>query len=241
MKGNRLRFGFGWRAVLLAAVGLMQINLWGQRIPLEIVQFPAVDYPESARTSEYPTGLAQVAIYVDGEGQLQDALLLGASLPVFGETAMEAVRKWSYHPARVGENPITVRKVIEFEFSAEGSVVTRSPSGHLQERVRSMTGPGLASRMAGLADLDTPLQAIEAISPQPVSVPSRTEITVNFFVDEDGQPRMPIVQSGDHPGAIGAALEAVRDWRFTPVRKNGKPAVVEVSQPFVFHPAVAEN
>lgn len=76
--------------------------------------------------------------------------------------------------------------------------------------------------------------------PQPTSqplnlTPREAKVTpgsaiVRFIVDENGRVQTPILKEATHPLLGQAALREIKKWRFTPVRKDGKPVRTPVSQ-----------
>ncbi len=224
--------------IAAACLGWSGGTLFAQPVitPIEVIQEPPIDYPEAADTTEYPTGSAQVMIYVDADGKLVDAVLLGFSKASFGKAAMRAVQAWSYEPATIDGRAVSARKFLEFGFSAEGSVVGRSVSGHLSERLNTFIGLDETDLVARPAQLDTPVEAVETVPPAPVELDETVEVRLEFIIDEDGRPRMPIAVAGSNPLAVASAVEALLQWRFEAPRRNGKPTMVRASQTFLFGP-----
>jgi TonB family protein len=68
----------------------------------------------------------------------------------------------------------------------------------------------------------------------PVAPDSGGKAVVDFLVDEQGTPRMPVVLSSTHELFGEAAVDAISRWRFQPPTCGGRPVVVRVSQEFVF-------
>ena len=58
--------------------------------------------------------------------------------------------------------------------------------------------------------------------------------TVEFFIDETGQARIPFVIAADQPLLGAAAVAAVMQWRFEPPLRNGNPVLVRAQQVFTF-------
>jgi TonB family protein len=62
-------------------------------------------------------------------------------------------------------------------------------------------------------------------------------VTVEFFIDEKGQVRLPCV-AREEAGSVYAAcaLDAVRQWRFDPPTVKGRAVLVLATQQFNFVP-----
>lgn len=88
-----------------------------------------------------------------------------------------------------------------------------------------------------LADLDQKPRAV--LQQQPVltaALRKRLPATVNvlFVVDESGRVENPIVQNSSDPQFEAAALAAIRQWKFEPGKRAGKPVRFRMRQPFTF-------
>jgi TonB family protein len=97
---------------------------------------------------EYPpelgsilTGKAMVVFTVRTDGKVADASVVEADDILFGESAVKAVLKWRFHPARVHGAPVDCRLKLPFVFTspygllpAEGDLpdVPQAPSGDSQ-------------------------------------------------------------------------------------------------------------
>jgi protein TonB len=64
------------------------------------------------------------------------------------------------------------------------------------------------------------------------------EAVVDLCIEPDGKVRVAVIKSATHPKFGEAALEAVKQWRFSPAIKDGKPVRVRTLAPFSF--ALAE-
>jgi TonB family protein len=65
------------------------------------------------------------------------------------------------------------------------------------------------------------------------------EVTVDFYIDEAGQPRLPAIRSMSDPVLGRIVLRTIAEWRFAPPTHDGKPAVTRARQQFVFRAGVA--
>jgi TonB family protein len=58
--------------------------------------------------------------------------------------------------------------------------------------------------------------------------------TVEFYIDESGAVRMPAVFKADFPELGHLLADAVRQWKFDPPTRQGRPVLVHASQTVVF-------
>jgi TonB family protein len=60
------------------------------------------------------------------------------------------------------------------------------------------------------------------------------KVTLDFYVDQNGHARLPVVRSATHPAFATAAIRALDGWKFNPPRRQGRPVIVHLQQDFVF-------
>ncbi len=91
--------------------------------------------------------------------------------------------------------------------------------------------------LVSLNDLDQKPRAV--YQPSPVldakmrqKAPGR--VVLLFIIDEQGRVQNPVVQSSTDPIFEAAALAAVKQWRFEPVKRNGKVVPFRTRVPITF-------
>lgn len=65
----------------------------------------------------------------------------------------------------------------------------------------------------------------------------RGDVKVSFYIDPQGQVRMPAPVEADHPELAYLATEALRQWVFQPPTRAGRPVLVQAVQRFSFSPS----
>jgi protein TonB len=102
--------------------------------------------------------------------------------------------------------------------------------------LRAETAPD-ATALFALSDLDQKPRVVYQPSPSvPASAKKRLPGTVAivFIVDEEGRVTNPTVQKSSDPVFEGPALAAVKQWRFEPGRRSGKPVRFKMRVPITF-------
>ena len=91
-----------------------------------------------------------------------------------------------------------------------------------------------------LLDIDAlpkPLVRVAPRNPAPLTEPSLTgRVRLEFYIDEEGNVRMPVVVTADDERLGWAAIGAVAKWRFEVPRRGGYPVLVRAQQDFFFAP-----
>jgi TonB family protein len=60
------------------------------------------------------------------------------------------------------------------------------------------------------------------------------KVWVKVFIDEQGKVEKALMDSSTNSVFDGAALDAIKQWEFTPAKKDGKPIKCEIVVPFKF-------
>jgi TonB family protein len=188
-------------------------------------------------------GEASVMVEVGTNGAVTDQLLVSYTHPDFGAEAMHAVSRWTFDPGRNQGEPVVSVLRINFEFTVQGVVVY----DRFFDAIK--TEDYLANKYAYFPHGPETLDAKPAIvtSSPPVYPKSwidlghKGHVTLRFFIDETGRPRIPIVVGQSDTFLSSAAAAAIKDWRFQPPRSAGKPVLAYVEQVFVFEPALAKT
>lgn len=204
---------------------------------LRILPGTPPQYPDCAETANLPSGEARVVITVDAEGRLEDWLLTRYTHRVFADAAVAAVREWKFEPARRKNEAVGVRREVVFQFEASKSVVSFVELDLISTRFERQFGPTQTRCVVDARELDRPLTLTAA--PRPALPRTETArgpgtVLVDFYVDDEGRTRMPVVVRSSDPLLASHAVEAVTRWRFAPPTLRGQPTAVRVRQEFRF-------
>lgn len=74
-------------------------------------------------------------------------------------------------------------------------------------------------------------EPVKVVAPQIADAPAGAEALISFVVDIAGVPQAVTVSETTHPGLAAAAIEAVKQWRFTPVVRDGVTVETKVLLP----------
>ncbi|WP_164976031.1 energy transducer TonB [Oleiharenicola lentus] len=194
--------------------------------------------PARLRMEGLRDGRVTFAVDVDAEGKLTDWLVLEASHADLIAPCSEAIQRWRFSPARYDGARVPVRVKFTVNLSMTGAVISRTVVDTVGDFFERVAGRPLDYRISRGNEIDRPLEALNRVSPAYASEAQRQgvagRVTVFFFVDERGQVRLPAVSAETHPYLSGIAVRAMREWKFTPPTREGRPVTVEASQAFVF-------
>lgn len=197
-------------------------------------------FPRRALVEGAREGEAHLVFEVDGLGQLGDLMVVAYTREEFADAALDAVRQWRFRPYRVEGRPVTTIMRVAFQYTA-GEVVavdTMSVPGPLP--LPRIGGGKFVHQPCPAAELDEPVRSLSAAPPLYPSSLSDQGLTglvrVEFYIDADGEVRFPLVVSNAHPLLASVVTAAVKEWRFQPPRRKGRPVLVFAAQEFKFEP-----
>ncbi len=229
----------------LAAIALSQLtpaaraDEAGDEQPLRIIQTTEAKFPTEATARGIRTGEVHAVLLVDAEGRLNDCLVTAFTQPEFAVELLNAVRNWEYEPAQQNGQPASQRIQIIFQFDQRGALVSMLPAMAIAARMNSLVGEKLQPLVCLASELDRVPAALEKVSPKhPGKTPGagmrNGSAQIDFYIDAEGRPRMPVVMKATHAAYAVAAAEALMQWRFEPPTRQGRPVNVRMVQEFLF-------
>ena len=230
-------------ALGFAVIGLpssaVESDFWDDR-PLRIVQTSQANFPPALAAEGINEGEVRVVINVDAAGKLVDYLVTGYTHRALADEWELNVRDWSFEPARQRGTPVATRGEVIFSFQARGMVVSLRPNDVAAMSVNRLVSPTLTSLICRPSELDEPVRALRVVEPQnPIrraSPPStRPTVLIDFYIDAEGRPRMPVILRATHESYASAAVEALLQWEFNPPARHGRPTMVRATQLFTFN------
>lgn len=203
--------------------------------PMRIVQTQPAEYPITGDTLHLPNGRVRVVILVGADGRLEDTLVTSYSHEVFARAAVAALRGWRYEPARHHGEAIGARREVSFEFEPAKAVVNVVEIDQVLRTFERVFPWGDTRCVATAKELDHPLAALPASADSSrAKVPEFGSAVLDFYVDADGVPRMPVLVRADHEALATAAHASLRATKFTVPTTRGRPTAVRVRQEFRF-------
>jgi len=189
-------------------------------------------YPVEAK-KEGVQGEVLLAVNVNEKGEVDNIEVLKGPAPLV-LSALDAVKQWKYAPYLKDGVAVPVSSTVTVNFALAGTKPTREQVQHsdtvrTDERVTLRTPP-LAYRVEPVYPLEAKEKGIEG------------EVRFALTVDEHGDVTDVRVLAGNAM-LVGAAYEAVRQWKYTPVVMDGVPirVYVSVAIKFELNPKSAAN
>jgi len=183
-------------------------------------------------------GRVEVAVQVDTEGKPTDSIILAYSHRELANSTLEAVHHWRFEPELVEGHPVPAQCTFSLEFRGP-DVVTISPIMDQREFFfRSAGIERLEYRPCPLNELDRIPIPLNVVAPRYSTVARdlgvKGNVEVLFYLDEKGNVRLPAILNADRVDLALEALDAVRQWKFEPPTRNGRPVLIAAVQQFNF-------
>jgi TonB family protein len=202
----------------------------------KVIRTVEPEFPPALLQQSIYEGEARVVLMIDFEGKLADWMITSFTHPLLAREATEALRQWKFEPARRTGEPIDVRMEMTFTFRAGGMIVSLSGDDQFDHRRHLHRGPALQPKLCRPSELDAPLQVLDSVapmSPQSLGAKRATgRAVLDFYIDERGRARMPVVDTTDDEAFAKAAVEALSHWRFAAPTRGGLPVIVRAKQAF---------
>ncbi len=213
-----------------------------------LAQFESVRFPSDNPMPQFPPtlmmdgitrGQVVVAVSIDPEGKVQDAMVLAHTHPRLADTALAALREWRFLPARLDGTPVPVQTELTIDFNLEGAVIS---TNRLDLFFLDHTGgagrKGVTTHLCPAQQLDRPPQRVAGEAPRYAEAAGKDgvqgRVRVHFYINEAGEVRFASAVPDAHPYLMEQAVAAVRRWKFEPPTSHGRPVLVAAVQEFSF-------
>jgi TonB family protein len=186
--------------------------------------------------------VATVVMRIDTDGAVVD--WIGLDVPHRGLVGAldRALRSAEFLPALVDGEAVPVDAVARVPVgeAARFTVLSVSISEHIESRIAALDPTMNQLSLSLPGQLDRPLQFLSRGEPFSVVDEESGEtlsgtVLVEFYIDQDGRPRLIRTADGAPLALRNAAAAMVEEFRFVPPRRNGRPTVVKARIPVVFN------
>lgn len=222
--------------LLLGLVAVVPLPAAFEPVKIEVTVEP--EMPAVLRMTGLRDGRVAMALDVNADGRLTDCLVVAASHRELIRPCVAAVRKWRYQPARFDGEAAAVRMELVINMSQTGAVISRTALETMTDLFEQIAGRPNDYEICPASAVDRPLVAINRVNPEYARDAQKAgvsgQVRVHFYVDEQGNVRLPAVPAETHPYLSSIAVEAMRSWKFAPPTRHGQPVLVAAVQEFDF-------
>jgi len=204
----------------------------------KVVSMETPRYPSEMIAQGIHEGSATIIVELDNAGTMTDWLAISTTRKEFVEAIGAVINTWKFAPALRDGKPVPSGMQFSFNFHSNG-YVSYNGVGLYLSFFNGLFNPVEKPLVANISQLDRmplPLSVAQPFIDSAIPVGSRSgELTLCFFIDQNGNVRMPVLLEckGDIRLAY-AAYDAVLKWKFEIPRVKGLPVMVRAQQKFVF-------
>jgi TonB family protein len=210
------------------------------RPPTRIVDVKPV-YPEIAQSARVQ-GVVIIEATIGQDGKVTAAKVL-RSIPLLDQAAIDAVLQWEFTPTLLNGNPVPVIMTTTVNFTLDGgthdvgvpvrdtatqqaAAIAQQYAGLLVKYGQATDWPADAVRVGGGIKPPTRIVDVRAVYPE-VALSARAQgvVICEVLIGPDGKVADARVLRSI-PLLDQAAIDAVRQWVFTPTLLNGNPVPV---------------
>jgi len=190
--------------------------------PLVIYQVNP-EYSEQARAAKL-NGIVTLTLWVDEHGNPTHVRVLRGVGMGLDEKAVEAVKQYKFKPAMEDGKPVLVELNVQVDFQIfDGPKAQMRPADF---------DPASAAPQQAAGGVTRPV-LIHQVFPEFTEQARKDKVsgivTVNFLVDENGNPTHVRVMHGLGDGLDMEAIAAVKQYKFKPAMRDGKPVPFELN------------
>lgn len=186
----------------------------------------------SSEVGEGVEGQVIFAVQVLASGSLADYLQVASSDEGLDAAALRTLLATRFAPAQVATEPIDMHVAVALNFK-DSTMITMDVEDLWVPNERTGRSPATTLQVFQRDELDRTPRLIRDV--RPLGASREGSATVQFFIDREGQVRMPMVTKADDAGMANSALQAVRQWHFLPAYRHGQAVIALVRQRFDFH------
>lgn len=176
---------------------------------------------------------AAVILRIDETGKVIDWVALELPHVRLVKPLDLALRSARFQPAMLGSEPIVIDILVNVPVGEAGyyGIINLDPVTYLEIKLNRMSGGFHSLRATSGYALDEPLDLVDTGQPVAYVDEAGNRVTgaleVEFYVDQDGIPRIVRSDPEDDPVLREAAHLTVEQFRFKPPQVNGRPTVVK--------------
>jgi TonB family protein len=204
-------------------------------IPIEL-KYLAIPNPE-----------VHFRVLVDAEGKITDYLAIEGTHVGLLPKAEDRLQRAQFKPARLNGEAASGKITVIVTFfdpeqrawkqGGQAAPFGGNVSDAAERRIYSNNPQAYVLAESDPEKLDSPPRLLESKLYRlhaPDEAPKTGNVVVEYYIDHNGKVRLPKIISSDDRYLSLSALMSLRETRFHPPRRNGRPTFVHVRQPFHF-------
>ncbi len=206
---------------------------------LQVLKAVKPYFPSVVSKTGVTNGFAIIVFIVDDKGRKRDFVEFAASHHAFARSTIRAVKKWEFSPrielGKAQSNRVFVKASYDLS-DGRGGIVHASIID--EAMFKNDTINNKLYLVSNVDELDYVPEVSFTVAPlfpkEMFDLQASGQVLVEFFIDPQGNVKAPGIKSSSNDYFAIAALAAIKDWKFQPPIKKGKPVTARAYQPFFF-------
>ena len=195
----------------------------GEIKPPKLVRKVEPVYPEEARKARV-SGVVILGVRTDARGRVKNAMVYKSKDPLLVQPSIDAVKQWVYEPLYVKGEPVD-------------AVFTVTVTFKLKEKKEAKAG-GVVGGVIQTEGLEKPpklIRKVEPVYPEEARQESiQGVVLIEATTDKEGNVVEVKVLKSESSLLNQPAVDAVRQWKYEPVYKNGEPVGITFTVTITF-------
>lgn len=236
---------FIWKSLISLFPLIVPALLWAEEPavvlkPKLITPIQAI-VPLSLHNSSLEDPRVVAQIQVSGSGMVEDLVVVEASHLALIERAEQLIRRAIFDPGEVRVNEsVRFELILPFLYPAELGLSNKSTADDIEIMIEQVKDKDMSVRLHKPGELDETPRVVERgdlyVPHNEAGEPIPGEAKVEFYVNHQGEVRLPRVLSSTDEEMALAAIASVKGMKFLPPTVKGKPAVTRVRMPYSAKP-----
>ncbi|MDP0499580.1 MAG: energy transducer TonB [Verrucomicrobiota bacterium JB022] len=167
--------------------------------------------------------LVVLSYAVMDDGRVGPVIIHESNDPAFRGEILLALNRARYKPAKIGDKDVHAWQTKAFAIPANAPFWKDDKEDNPIYELSD--------------DIEKPTMIGHPRITYPIALKNRRitgSVKLKYLINNDGRTGIMVIEHSDHPLFTGAVIFAMRDQRFNPGKKNGKPINVWVDQEFPF-------
>lgn len=212
------------------------------------VEMPSFDRDELARNTIYPEraekegleGTVVVSIFVDKDGEINEARVIKSDNSVFNQAAVDAVRKTTFAPAKQNGIPISVRMTVKVGFALDEMAEIEGPGVASKDEISFVSADERTLSDSSVTVATIPIYDPKELAGNTIYPKEASEkglegrVVLSVYLGADGSIDKVVIMKSDNPIFNETAIEAVKKTTFTPATLNGVGINYKLMLPIMF-------
>jgi RNA polymerase sigma-70 factor (ECF subfamily) len=193
----------------------------GEIEPPKLIKKVEPVYPEDAKKAKV-SGVVILGVRTDKQGHVKNAMVYKSKDPLLVQPSIDAVKQWEYEPLYVKGEPADAVFTVTVTFKLEEEAMVGGAVGGVIELKDLEKPPKLIKKVDPVYPEEAKKQGIQGV------------VVIEATTDEQGNVIQTEILKSESSLLNQPAVDALRQWKYEPVYKEGKPVGITFTVTITF-------